>query len=392
MPELGLSAGMRLKVLIVPDKFKGTLTARAAAEAVARGWCLGRPGDEVELLPMSDGGDGFGEVMSALVGAVAQTVKTCDAAHRPCTARWWWQPRSRIAIIDTAGVVGLAMLPAGRFHPFELDTYGLGTVVREALERRARRLLVGLGGSATNDGGFGMARALGWKFLGPKGKAIERWTELPTATESCSPADLPRWLDVIVAVDVQNPLLGPRGATRVYGPQKGLRPLDFPVAEDCLRRLASLARKTQPRNLARSAGAGAAGGLGFGFAAFLEGRLEPGFELFAQEVELDRRLRKVDLVITGEGAMDCSTFMGKGAGQIARRCRALGVPCIGLAGVISPPNVAKHSFTGIYALTDLTSLRRAKSEPALWLERLAAQLANDWLPTPERKSGNREKR
>src|SRR6185369_6413412 len=148
---------MPLEVLIVPDKFKGTLTAKAAADAMARGWRRGRPNDAIEVLPMSDGGDGFGEVISNSLGAVPRSLRTCDAAHRGCTARWWWEPKSKTAVIETARIIGLAMLPHDRYHPFDLDTYGLGKVMRAAADLGARRCLVGLGGSATNDGGFGLA-------------------------------------------------------------------------------------------------------------------------------------------------------------------------------------------------------------------------------------------
>jgi glycerate kinase len=368
---------MRLRVLIVPDKFKGTLTAMDAAEAIARGWCRARPDDELELLPMSDGGDGFGGVMSALLGAVPQSIDTCDAAHRACRSQWWWEPRTKTVVIESAAVVGLAMLPPKRYHPFELDTYGLGTIVRAAADRGARRCLVGLGGSATNDGGFGLAHALGWRFLNQRRKAIERWTELPTVVELRPPRRI-RWFEHLqIAVDVQNPLLGPRGATRVYGPQKGFKPAEFPAAENCLRRLVALVRAPRGCVLASGPGAGAAGGLGFGFAAFLGGGLEPGFELFAREVKLERHLGRADLVITGEGEMDRSTFMGKGAGQIARHCQRFGVPCIGLAGIISPDLPTKAYFAEARALADLTTLRKAKSQPAAWLERLAKQVADE---------------
>lgn len=369
---------MGLRVLIVPDKFKGTLTARQAAEAIARGWRRGRPGDELELLPMSDGGDGFGEVLSALLGAGAQAVRTCDAAHRPGRARWWWHAKSKTALIETAQVIGLAMLPAGRFHPFQLDTFGLGKVLRAALGKRPRRILVGLGGSGTNDGGFGLARALGWEFLNGAGQALEQWINLGSARRVKVPGELVCLPEMVVAVDVQNPLLGPRGASRVYGPQKGLTPADFPAAERCLRRLALLMRQNRGRDFSRLAGAGAAGGLGFGFAAFLQGRLEPGFELFAREAGLDKRLRGVDLVVTGEGALDRSTFMGKGAGQIAARCRARGIPCVALLGTIHPRGLGNRLFAEMRALTDVTTLRRAKSGAAEWLERVAWQTACHW--------------
>ena len=149
---------MPLKVLIIPDKFKGTLTAREAAETIARGWRKIRPEDTLELLPMSDGGDGFGEVMGKLINARIQTTPTVDAAHRPCQSQWWWEPKTKTAIIESARVIGLAMLPPGKFHPFALDTFGLGKVIQAAARKGAKRCLVGIGGSATNDGGFGMAR------------------------------------------------------------------------------------------------------------------------------------------------------------------------------------------------------------------------------------------
>jgi len=169
---------MPLRVLIIPDKFKGTLTAQAAAEAIARGWRGARPGDTLDLLPMSDGGDGFGEVTGSLLRAKRQVVTTVDATHRPCRSLWWWKPEDETAVIESARVIGLAMLPDGRFHPFDLDTFGLGAVVRAAARKGARRCLVGIGGSATNDGGFGLARALGWEFLDDNGHRIERWTGL----------------------------------------------------------------------------------------------------------------------------------------------------------------------------------------------------------------------
>ena len=211
-----------MKVIIAPDKFKGTLTAHAAAEAIRRGWVGARPQDELELLPMSDGGDGFGEIISTLLGANLQTIKTVDAAHRPIKAQWWWHAASKTAVIEAARVNGLAQLPRGKFHPFELDTFGLGAVLRAAAEHGARRGLIGIGGSATNDAGFGLARALGWDFTNAHDEQIERWTELHALAEMRPPEQTAWFEELIVAVDVQNPLLGTGGCTRVYGPQKGL--------------------------------------------------------------------------------------------------------------------------------------------------------------------------
>jgi glycerate kinase len=366
---------MALKVLIIPDKFKGTLTAAAAAEAIARGWRRARAHDSLDLLPMSDGGDGFGEVTSAMLKAMLQRVKAVDAAHRPCVARWWWEPHTRTAIIESAAVIGLAMLPPKRFHPFQLDTLGLGAVVRAAAKRGARRCLIGIGGSATNDGGFGLARALGWEFLDRKGGFIERWTGLDRLERIRAPRRR-RWFNgLVVATDVQNRLLGRRGATRVYGPQKGLRPQDFTLAERCLGRLARVVKKQFGGDFAREPGAGAAGGLGFGLMAFVGAEMQPGFDLFARQAALEWRLSAADLVITGEGAIDRSTLMGKGVGQIAQRCRKLQIPCIGLAGIVSASPGTGAFFTWARALTDMTTVAQAKARPAYWLERLAQQVA-----------------
>jgi len=372
-----LDSLMPLSVLIIPDKFKGTLTARAAAEAIARGWRRERPGDALSLLPMSDGGDGFGEVTSALLKAKIQRVRTVDAAHRPCIAGWWWESRTQTAVIESAGVIGLAMLPPKRFHPFELDTRGLGAVVRAAVKKGARRCLMGIGGSATNDGGFGLARALGWEFLDRKGQLIERWTTLDQLERIRVPQRR-RWFNgVVVATDVRNRLPGRQGATRVYGPQKGLRPQDFTLAERCLGRLARVVKKQFGRDFAREPGAGAAGGLGFGLLAFLGAELQPGFDLFARHAALERRLRDADMVVTGEGAIDRSTLMGKGVGQLAQRCRKLQIPCIGLAGTVSAGPGTGTLFTQAHALTELTTVAQAKAKPAFWLARLARRVADD---------------
>jgi glycerate 2-kinase len=366
---------MPLRVLIIPDKFKGTLTARAAAAAIAHGWRRTRADDALALLPMSDGGDGFGEVTRTLLRARSQGVRTVDAAHRPCQARWWWEPRTRTAIIESATVIGLAMLPPKRFHPFQLDTLGLGAVVRAAAKKGARRCLLGIGGSATNDGGFGLARALGWEFRDRSGQSLERWIDLHRL-ERIRPPRRGRWFHrSIVATDVQNRLLGARGATRVYGPQKGLRPQDFALAERCLGRLARVVRRQFGRDFAREPGAGAAGGLGFGLMAFLGAELDPGFDLFARHAALARCLRAADLVVTGEGAIDRSTLMGKGVGQIARQCRQLNLPCIGLAGVVSASRETRKFFAQTHALTDLTTGQQARARPAHWLERLAQHVA-----------------
>jgi glycerate kinase len=373
---------MARRVLIVPDKFKGTLTAQAAAQAIAAGWRAARPEDELELLPMSDGGDGFGEVLASALQLVPQTCETLDAAHRPRRATWWLAPKGRTAIIESAQVIGLAVLPPKQFHPFELDTRGLGAVLRKAVESGASQCLIGIGGSATNDGGFGMALALGWEFSDAKGAMITRWTELSRLAHIRRPATKLDLGEPIVAVDVQNPLLGPAGASRVYGPQKGLRAEDFALTEECLGQMAVVATRDLGLDCANEPGAGAAGGLGFGLRCFLEARLEPGFALFARHTRLEERVRESELVITGEGAIDRSTLMGKGVGELARMCGTCRVPCLGLSGAALPPEVQQSQcepFSAIFTIVpELASAQDSQAQPRLWLERLAEKVARQW--------------
>jgi glycerate kinase len=365
-----------MRVLIVPDKFKGTLTARAAAAAIAAGWHRARPGDALDQLPLCDGGDGFGDVMSFLLGARPVKTRTVDAAHRPVTAVWWWDARTRTAVIETARVIGLAMLPRGKFHPFALDTFGVGAVLRAAARKGARRCFVGIGGSATNDGGFGLARALGWKFFDADGRVITQWTELPRLARVQAPARRKWFPELIVAVDVQNPLLGRAGATRIYGPQKGVRAEDFAPAEASLRQLAAVMQRQFKHAWHRQAGAGAAGGLGFGLRAFGGGKFAPGFELYARLAGLRQRVRAAELVVTAEGRMDRSSLMGKGPGGVALLARKLGRPCVGIGGSVGDRAQLQRRFTAVHALTpEFVPLEKAMREPAKCLRAFAGKVA-----------------
>jgi len=368
---------MSWRILIVPDKFKGSLTARQAANAIARGWCKARPKDTLDLLPMSDGGDGFGEILSGLLGAERRAVRTLDAAHRPLRCVWWWQAKTKTAIIEAAKVNGLAMLAGKGFHPFQLDTFGLGKVLQAAEKAGARDCVIGIGGSATNDGGFGLARALGWKFFGRYGEELEEWWQLSELTDIRASA-APVKPHLLVAVDVRNPLLGRTGCSRIYGPQKELGPEDLDLTEKSLARLATMLQKQHGIGGADVPGAGAAGGLGFGLTAFAGARIESGFDLFARYARLEKRIRAADVVITGEGTMDEQTRMGKGVGQIAHGCARCGVPCIGLAGVVDKSVQESKLFAHMRALTEMAVLHRAKSHAARCLEKLSADMARVW--------------
>lgn len=369
---------MAFRVLVVPDKFKGTLTAGEAAAALAQGWRAARHGDEVEELPMSDGGDGFCQVTGDLLQAEVRTTKTEDAAHRPLNAEWRWEPRTRTAIVEAARINGLAQLPTGKYHPFELDTFGLGAVLKDAASEGAHRCIMGIGGSATNDGGFGVARSCGWEFFNAKSAVIDRWTDLHSLSQ-IKPPQHDRWFEEFsVAVDVNNPLLGERGCTRVYGPQKGLKETDFEFAERCLTSLATIAQQELHTTTALEPGAGAAGGLGFGLRTFLGARLVPGFELFASVAGLASRIAAADVVLTGEGAIDEQTMMGKGVGELAALCRKFGKPCLAVGGVVVNGAGNNALFARTISLTSLTTETDALTHASQWVETAARQVAEEW--------------
>ncbi len=366
---------MTRRILIVPDKFKGSLSALEAAEAIARGWAAACPDDTLTLLPMSDGGDGFGPVMAGALGLEEQLVDVVNAAGQARPAAWWFDSESGQAVVETAQSNGLALLPRGRFHPFGLDTCGVGQLLLAAGQSGAAHCLTGIGGSATNDGGFGMARALGWVFRDESGKVIEQWTRLDGLALIESPTSR-AWPSLKVASDVQNRLLGVDGATWVYGSQKGMRPEDFAKADACLGRLATVTAETLGSDFSLTPGSGAAGGLGFGLMAFAGATIESGFEVFAKATDLEAKVGQADFVVTAEGAIDEQTLMGKGTGQVAVFCRRLGKPSIGLAGQLalrqSEVEPGKRLFWRLAALVpDLACESEAMANAASHLEQLA---------------------
>jgi glycerate 2-kinase len=367
-----------VNVLIAPDKFKGTLSGSEAAKRIRQGWRKARCDDMLRLLPICDGGDGFGETLAILEGAQKVVCRTIDAAQCPIRAQWWWQPEKRMAIIESSIVIGLAGLPKGKYHPFDLDTQGLGKVLKQAVSRGAQTCVIGIGGSATNDGGFGLARALGWGFMDTEGKEITSWTCLEQLASVKKPPKSRLFRKLIIASDVTNILLGAQGASRIFGPQKGLRAADMKKSENCLRILADQTDALLKKHYQYLPGAGAAGGLGYGLMAFLGGRVRSGFDFFARRAQLESQIRWADLVLTGEGSLDRSTLMGKGVGLLAQKCRNRQTPCIGLGGVASQKKQLNDLFQAVYTITpSLADSYEAQRDASKWLRLLAQRVASE---------------
>ncbi len=371
-----------MRVVVAPDKFKGSLTAPAVAAAVARGLLSFRPDAEVVELPMADGGDGTVDVALA-AGWDPVEVEATGPTGEPVLATY--AVRGREAVVELADVVGLRRLPSTGPDPLGASTYGLGTVLRRAVDRGARRIIVGVGGSASTDGGAGMLQALGVRLVDAAGVDLRpgggQLRDL--ATVDLTGLD-PRFREVavVIASDVDNPLLGPAGAAAVYGPQKGAAAGDVRDLEAGLTRLAQVMAEETGRDCADMPGSGAAGGASFGALAVLGARLEPGIALLLDLVGFANVVRGAVLVITGEGSLDEQSLRGKVPVGVARAAAEHGVPVVAVTGrcSVGQDQLEAAGISAAYALSDLESdPERSMKQAAPLLERLAMRVGKEWL-------------
>src|SRR2546422_4674175 len=321
----------RWRVLIAPDSFKGSLSSVEVARALADGWRRGRPGDEVIIAPLADGGEGTLTAIEAGGGWEWQEVPATDPIGRPIRARWLRSTDGDHAVIELAEASGLSLVPRERRDPIRASTLGTGQVLRAVLDGGIRHIVLGIGGSATTDGGAGILEALGARF-GPDGIDLAGLDTRLSETE------------LRIACDVTNPLLGPRGAAATYGPQKGATPDDVRELDHRLTLLADALEAATGRRERETSGAGAAGGTAFGLLCVRERfrslALVPGVQLVMDETGLLDKLETANLVITGEGSIDAQTAFGKTALGVARAARACGVPCIAVGGGIDVEGIA----------------------------------------------------
>ncbi|GEK47650.1 glycerate kinase [Bisbaumannia pacifica] len=346
-----------MKILIAPDSYKDALAASDAAAAIAQGIRRAAPEASCVLCPLGDGGEGTLDALLAATGAERRLTRVQDALGRPIEAAWGWLEESRTAFVELAQASGLEALRRDERDALSASTFGTGELIRAALDAGARRLLLTLGGSATNDAGAGMLQALGARLLNSRGEALPPGGAALAELDRLELDDLdPRLagLEVQAAVDVDNPLLGERGASAVFGPQKGadatqVARLDAALANFAERVAAILGE--EHRDLP---GAGAAGGMGFAARAFLGADLRPGIELVMEQVDFAALLEGSDLVITGEGQLDGQSLAGKTPVGVARRARAAEIPCVVLAGRLGPQWQAAHDegVTAAFALAD----------------------------------------
>jgi glycerate 2-kinase len=359
-----------MRVLIAPDKFAGTLTALEAARAIADGWTRQAPGDEVDLAPMADGGPGFVDVLHEALGGelVAATVRGPHGEAVPATllsagGRTW---------IESAQACGLALTGGERAE--SATTWGVGELVMQAIEAGATDIVVGLGGSGTNDGGAGLLGALGATADRPLDQGSEGLAGIGRVDLGPARARL-AGVSLLCASDVDSTLTGLFGATKTFGPQKGIAEDRLPAVDGILEAFAAVT----DRRTALEKGAGAAGGLGFALLLLGAGR-RPGFDLVAEAVRLGERARRSDLVVTGEGAFDFSSRSGKVPYGVATVAAEALRPCVALAGqvLVGSREMRALGIESAYSLVDLVGEERAFADPAGSLATLAARVARSW--------------
>jgi glycerate kinase len=365
-----------VRILIAPDKFKGSLSAAAAAEAIARGMRAVWPDADVDLAPIADGGEGFAEALKVALGGEWVTLRSSDAIGRAIDARYAWMAGEKLAVIEMSEASGLHRIAPEDRDPLLADTFGTGVLLADAVARGAKRILLGLGGSATTDGGAGLARALGFRFFDEDGRAF---TINPGTNSSLSrierPADL-RLPETIAACDVQNPLLGERGAARVYSPQKGADAPTVEILENSMARLADVCATSLGCDHREVPGAGAAGGLGFGLLTFCNASIRPGFDIVADTLHLADRIAAADLVITGEGRIDDQTLDGKGPAGVAILARRAGKRVIAFGGSIAAAAEDAGVFDALIPIADRPlPIAEAMREAAPLLERASLRAA-----------------
>jgi glycerate kinase len=310
-----------MKVLIASDKFKDSLTAPQACDAIAKGILLARPHARITIIPVSDGGDGFAQLMTEHAGGEWRTTELNGPLQEPNTAGWGWHASLLHAWADCAEVIGLAKLKPERRNPLYTTTYGLGQLLGIINRQGARHTTLGLGGSSTHDGGCGLAAALGYRFLDKQGKSfIPTGASLIKISAIIPPKNRAQLATITACADTTIPFLGVNGAAYTYARQKGAAADQLPLLEEGSEHLFNMVNQ-QLKTTPDFAGAGAAGGLGFGLKAFCGAKIKPGADLVSKLLRLEEKIQQADLVVTGEGRFDSSSYQGKITGEILKLCQ-----------------------------------------------------------------------
>lgn len=374
-----------MKIVIAPDSFKESLTASEVCDAIEAGFATVFKDANIIKIPMADGGEGTAAALKETLSGEWQSVIVHDPLMRPIEASYVLLP-NQSAIIEMASCAGLHLLTQSERDPCITTTYGVGEILLDAIDKGAKHIILGIGGSATNDAGTGMLKALGYRFLDAQhnelaqgGKALASLAFIDSSGVNDKIADI----SITVACDVTNPLCGPLGASHVYGSQKGATLDDIVLLDNSLNHFANIASRQNWPNNRNEAGAGAAGGLGFALMTFLSAKLTGGFQLVNKISHLEQIIQQADLVITGEGKMDFQTSMGKVASGVLSLAKAVNVPVIAICGVVDDPHshwkddgftIAIPSIQTLGSLDDALALAKQNVKKTAYNIAMAMQL------------------
>ncbi|MEH3024100.1 MAG: glycerate kinase [Pseudomonas oryzihabitans] len=373
-----------MKIVIAPDSFKESLSAAGVARALARGLRQALPDAELIECPLGDGGEGTLDAVLAATSGEGRRARVTGPLGEPVTARWGWLTEQRTAFVEMASASGLELVSRARRDVLAATSRGTGELLRAALDAGAERLVLAIGGSATNDGGAGLLQALGVRLLDAQGRDLGPGGAALVDLASIDLAGLhPRLaeVEVIIAADVDNPLCGPQGASQVFGPQKGASPEQVRQLDAALAHFATITAATLTRDVRERPGAGAAGGVGFAALAFLQATFRPGIEVVAELVGLEAALSGADLALTGEGRLDGQTLRGKTPAGVLRLARRHEVPVVAVAGSLGEGYEALYE-RGLAAAFSLVpgplSLDEALARAETLLERTARDIGRLW--------------
>ncbi|VVP83578.1 Glycerate 2-kinase [Pseudomonas fluorescens] len=373
-----------MKIVIAPDSFKDSLSAQGVADAIALGLREVWPDAQLIKFPMADGGEGTVDSILAACGGERQRLEVRGPLGEQANATWGWLPDSHTAIIEMAEASGLQLVPVDKRDACISSTYGTGELIRAALDEGAQRIILAIGGSATNDGGAGAMQALGVKLFDAQGQPLAPGGLALAQLFRIDLSDIdPRLADVRfdIAADVNNPLCGPHGASAIFGPQKGASPEQVQLLDHALSHFADHCAKALNKDVRDEPGSGAAGGLGFAAKAFLGAQFKAGVEVVAELIGLEADIKGADLVITGEGRFDAQTLRGKTPFGVARFAKQQGVPVIVIAGTLGEDYQAlyAHGIDAAFALVSgPMTLEQACSDAPRLLRERASDIARVW--------------
>jgi glycerate kinase len=371
-----------MRILIIPDSFKESLTANEVSQAIHRGIIDVLPNAEVVKIPFSDGGEGAIEVLMEYSNGELVHCITENALGEKCAGKYFLFKEKKAAWIELSQASGLAQINPEKRDILRASTYGTGLLIKDALSKGCKEIILGVGGSATNDGGAGIFEALGGQLLDHQGNKLERGGGSLNILESIIPLSISKDIKWRVACDVKNKLLGNYGSTTVYGPQKGAGLDEVKLLEKSLAKFAKVLEKHFRRPITKIEGGGAAGGAAAGMHGFFNASLESGFSLLARMINLENKIKKADLIFTAEGRIDKQSTEGKLTGSVARLAKKNNVPVIGLAGSIEHPysNMYNAGFSGIFSIQNgPLDMVYSKKNAAVLLTDTSARVLNLYI-------------